>query len=73
MPAFLMAFLLLLGLAGCQHLLVVLAQDLLHVQAGPVAHLQVVPVEHLAHQAALGEATVDQGEESPPNVGFHIH
>ena len=61
------------GLFCGQDFLIVGGDDLLHVWAGGVRELQVRPLEDLAQGPILGEAFVDQGEESCSDVGFDIH
>ena len=61
------------GLFCGQDFLIVGGDDLLHVWAGGVRELQVLPVEDLAQGPILGEAFVDQGEESCSNVGCRTH
>ena len=61
------------GLFCGQDFLIVGGDDLLHVGAGGVRELQVLPVEDLAQGPILGEAFVDQGEESCSNVGCRTH
>ena len=55
-----------------QHLLVVLGHHLLDVGAGSIADLQGLAVEDFAHQGALGEALVDQGQELGADVGVDV-
>ena len=61
-----------LGLVFRDDLLVVLCQDLLHIWQRSVADLQVVSIEDLGHDAAPGEAAVDQRQKLCTDVGLHV-